>query len=192
MRLIWYKEITPLIERVKLTTMTTFYKLRHATDDNLQCYVGSTDYFNHRKSQHKSACNNPNDKAYNLKVYQYIRANGGFNNWRFEVLLIIEGLTKLEKLLRERELTELHGATLNTYKAGAFIEVGDKKAYHRELDRQRNNTHNLCDRCGATYRGKSNKDQHQRSQRCQQLARQQPPIVVNGGIANIHVHIHHH
>jgi hypothetical protein len=178
--------------------MTTFYKIRHATDDNLQCYVGSTDNFAKRKIAHKHDCNNPNGKNYNIKLYQYIRANGGFANWRFEVLLEVEGLAKIEKLRRERELTELHGATLNVHKAGAFVEAGDMKEYRRqhveefkEYDRQRYDTDNLCDRCGTTYRSKTNKNRHQRSQKCQQLVQaQQPQIIVNGGVVNINIHNH--
>lgn len=159
--------------------MTIFYKLRHATDDNLQCYVGSTGNFSQRKSHHKHNCHNPNRPAYTTKVYQYIRSNGGFANWTFDVLLEVEGLNQVEKLRQERELTELHGATLNVHKAGALLEAGDRKAY----DRQKNDTDNLCDRCGATYRCKTMRNRHQRTQKCQRRARQQPPIIV-------HVHIH--
>jgi len=174
--------------------MTIFYKLRHATDDNLECYVGSTDNLANRKSEHKHHCNNLNSDAYNIKIYHYIRANGGFANWLFEVLAEVEGLTKIEKLRMERELTELHGATLNVHKAGALLEAGRKeyKRQHyrqhieefKEYDRQRNNNDNLCDRCGAIYRGKSNKTSHQRTQKCQRAQ----PIIVNGGVVNIHIH----
>jgi hypothetical protein len=44
-------------------------------------YVGSTTAFTKRKNIHKSKCYNVNDKNYNLKVYQMIRANGGWSNW---------------------------------------------------------------------------------------------------------------
>ena len=44
-------------------------------------YVGSTTNFRMRKYQHKTRCNNPNDKKYNLKIYQFIRENGGWENW---------------------------------------------------------------------------------------------------------------
>ncbi len=172
--------------------MTIFYKLRHATNDNLEFYIGSTDNSLHiRTYGHKSRCNNPNNNRYNFKVYQYIRANGGFNNWRCEVLLEVEGLTKLHKLRRERELTELHGATLNTNKAGAILEVGGMKEYkqqhdrqHRQqhgdelrhYDRQRGDKNNVCDRCGSIYRGRNTK-RHQQSQKCQQLAKVQQIVI---------------
>jgi hypothetical protein len=45
-------------------------------------YVGSTKAFANRKYRHKRNCNNENDKNYNYKIYQTIRANGGWDNWR--------------------------------------------------------------------------------------------------------------
>ena len=37
------------------------------------CYVGSSINFKRRKGEHKSSCNNPNSKIYNLNVYKFIR-----------------------------------------------------------------------------------------------------------------------
>tara|TARA_R110000823_G_scaffold279230_1_gene397541 strand:+ start:43 stop:822 length:780 start_codon:yes stop_codon:yes gene_type:complete len=47
----------------------------------LDIYVGSTNNFKLRGQQHKSTCNNINDKNYNIKLYTFIRDNGGFDNW---------------------------------------------------------------------------------------------------------------
>jgi len=44
-------------------------------------YVGSTRQFTKRKYRHKYDCNNENSKCYNYKVYQTIRASGGWANW---------------------------------------------------------------------------------------------------------------
>jgi len=56
---------------------TIIYKLEHE-DDKTLFYVGSTTDFIRRKASHKSQCNNLNSKAYNCKVYQMIRDNGGW------------------------------------------------------------------------------------------------------------------
>ena len=56
-------------------------------DDNENVYIGSTNNFTRRKHQHKSNCNNPNRKQHNLKVYQYIRDNGGWDEWIMDVIL---------------------------------------------------------------------------------------------------------
>ena len=56
--------------------------LRHKDDNELEnIYIGSTCNFKVRKHSHKSACNNPNNNAYNNKKYQYIRENGGWDDW---------------------------------------------------------------------------------------------------------------
>jgi hypothetical protein len=46
-----------------------------------EIYIGSTCNFSRRKCAHKTICNNENDQSYNLKVYQFIRDNGGFGFW---------------------------------------------------------------------------------------------------------------
>ena len=46
-----------------------------------ECYVGSTTNLTKRRYQHKSLCNNVNNKGYNFYIYRFIRENGGFNNW---------------------------------------------------------------------------------------------------------------
>jgi len=149
-----------------------FYRLRHATNDNeLDCYVGSTEDLEQRKKLQMSDCNNPNSPRYNLKVYRYIRANGGFSNWTFEMLAQVEGLNKLQNLRMERRFTEEHDATLNMNKAGAYLEAGG----HAEYMRRANNTNQVCMRCRTFYRGVSGKSQHQRTQKCQRLTQISQP-----------------
>jgi hypothetical protein len=58
-----------------------FYKI--VCDDLPEyVYVGSTMSYTNRKYEHKRSCSNENRKNYNCKIYQTIRANGGWNNWR--------------------------------------------------------------------------------------------------------------
>ena len=45
------------------------------------CYVGHTINMTKRKYKHKSICHNEKDKHHNLKIYQIIRENGGWENW---------------------------------------------------------------------------------------------------------------
>jgi hypothetical protein len=62
---------------------TIIYKLVHNEDyDNANVYIGSTTDFVKRKNQHKNSCNNEKQKDHNSKKYQYIRENGGWNEWR--------------------------------------------------------------------------------------------------------------
>lgn len=63
---------------------TIIYKI-YCLDTNItDIYVGHTTNFRRRKYEHKSICNNENDKAYTFYVYQFIRQNGGWDNWRME------------------------------------------------------------------------------------------------------------
>ncbi len=63
------------------------YEKRHvynivSNDLNItECYGGHTTDFKSRRGNHKTRCNNENDKRYNNKLYQFIRNNGGWNNF---------------------------------------------------------------------------------------------------------------
>ena len=65
-------------------------------------YIGSTKNYHKRKLSHKTVCYNKKSNDYNKKAYFFIRENGGFDNFQFE---IIEEFEKYDKIkLREREL----------------------------------------------------------------------------------------
>lgn len=60
---------------------TVFYKLVCRDITITDIYVGSTTDFKSRKFNHKSNCSNEKATSYNFRVYQFIRENGGFENW---------------------------------------------------------------------------------------------------------------
>ena len=62
------------------------YKLVCKDVNVTEVYVGSSTSLRNRRYAHKSCCTRENSKQHNLRVYQYIRANGGWN-WN---LLVIE------------------------------------------------------------------------------------------------------
>jgi hypothetical protein len=49
-------------------------------------YIGSTNNFSQRKHKHKKNTTNKRGKLYWLKLYLFIRENGGINNFIFEIL----------------------------------------------------------------------------------------------------------
>ena len=58
------------------------YKLVKNDDyDNVNIYIGSTTDFIRRKNKHKSCCNCVTNRDHNNKKYQYIRDNGGWEEW---------------------------------------------------------------------------------------------------------------
>jgi hypothetical protein len=79
-----------------------FYKFV-CNDENIKCcYVGSTANFSDRKRKHFSNCNNPNSEKYNLKIYETIRENGGWENWN----MVIIGEAKEISLTQSRILEQ--------------------------------------------------------------------------------------
>ena len=77
-------------------------------------YNGSTTDITRRKSQHKNTCNNPNIYGHNCYVYQFIRANGGWDNWEVIELENYPCANLLEQTLRERYWLETLQCDLNT------------------------------------------------------------------------------
>ena len=102
---------------------TTFYKLHHKLDFSRSCYVGSTSNYAKRIHNHKFNCTNPTSEKYNFKVYQYIRENGGFDDWTFSILEHLETVDKPQRLRMERDFISKHGATLNKQNPGKLVYV---------------------------------------------------------------------
>ncbi len=65
---------------------TVIYKIFCKDSNITEQYIGHTTNFKRRKSEHKRTCNNENCRNYNLKLYQYIRENRGWDN--FEIVII--------------------------------------------------------------------------------------------------------
>jgi hypothetical protein len=65
-------------------------------------YIGSTTRFNQRKNSHKSKCNNEKGKHYHLKLYQAIRSNGGWDNWKIVTLEEFSCENKTQQFIREQ------------------------------------------------------------------------------------------
>ena len=89
------------------------YKLCCKDANITDIYVGSTTSLRHRKARHKSNCNNKNNFGYNCDVYNFIRENGGFENWDMVLVEYYKCETKLKLEKREREIIENLKPTLN-------------------------------------------------------------------------------
>ena len=84
-------------------TNTHFYKIVCKDLNIKECYVGHTTNFKTRKQHHKQGCNNQSAKCFNLFVYQFIRENGGWENWDMILIDTLKCENRLEALKRERE-----------------------------------------------------------------------------------------
>ena len=104
------------------------YKIEHIDKPEL-LYVGSTTNFTKRKYHHKNTCNNINHKQYNLKLYQMIRNNGGFDLFKIMIIKELSCNTKIELLIEEEKHRKELKATLN-----------DRRAYCDEINAKLRNT----------------------------------------------------
>lgn len=76
-------------------------------------YVGSTTDIIRRKHRHKYNCNNSKQSNHHLKIYQTIRANGGWDNWSVVLVEEYPCANKLEARRRERYWLETLDASMN-------------------------------------------------------------------------------
>ena len=79
-----------------------------------EIYVGSSTNFRQRKAQHKCSCTKEGNRDYYCKVYEYIRNNGGWDNWDMVLLEKYPCNDKYELTKRERYWTEELKASLNS------------------------------------------------------------------------------
>ena len=93
---------------------TIFYKIYCKTDDVKDIYVGHTTNFVQRKYMHKAACNRDKCRNHNLKVYQFIREHGGWNNWKMDIVGFHECNDHYEARKVEQTYFETLQATLNS------------------------------------------------------------------------------
>ena len=92
---------------------SSIYKLCCKDPEITDEYIGSTTNFNRRKAEHKQICCSEDDKAYHYKVYECIRAHGGWNNWDMVEIEKYEAVDRKDLHTRERFWIEKMGATLN-------------------------------------------------------------------------------
>ena len=97
-------------------------------------YVGSTKVFRQRKHQHKSNCNNINSKEYDKKLYQTIRENGGWDNWRMVLIEECGEISFIQAKIKEEEQRVKLNANLNMLRCHQTEE--EKKEYHKEYKKE--------------------------------------------------------
>jgi hypothetical protein len=111
-----YNYIPPYTTMTKFPidySKSMFYKLVCKDLTITDLYVGFTTDFKARKCCHKSNCNNEKAKSYILRVYRFIRENGGFENWDMILIHRQSCIDANEAHTVERGYVETLGATLN-------------------------------------------------------------------------------
>jgi hypothetical protein len=108
---------------------TIIYKIQHKEIDEL-IYVGSTTDFTRRKAGHKRRCNNTNDKRHNLKVYQMIRDNGGWD--MFNILVIKEYPCNNKREAEAEEDKVIREARANMNSLRAYVSREERLEQKRD------------------------------------------------------------
>jgi len=105
---------------------------KDAINDDM-IYIGSTEDINDRMSKHKYSCNNIKHCKYNYKVYKYIRDNGGWNEWKYEIIDEVEVALREDAGIYEGEYIIKYDAInkLNDVVAGRCLNKS-KNQYHKE------------------------------------------------------------
>ena len=147
----------------------TIYKIICKDQNIKDLYIGSTKNFKKRKLTHKNDCNKVNGKSYNLLIYRTIRANGGFDNWYFEIVEELLDIEKFDALKKEEYYRTLLGASLNSYSASSGIDCNgmsrseyDKeyKAQNREHYREYNKEYYVQNKDLLLEKNKEYRDQN--------------------------------
>jgi hypothetical protein len=116
---------------------TIIYVIKCRNNEILEEYIGSTTVFKVRKYTHKSDCNNILSKHYNYKIYEFIRENGGWDNW---IMLEIEKYPCKdgnEARKREEEIRIERKSNLNSIKAFGGESKEEYHKNYREENKER-------------------------------------------------------
>ena len=115
-------------------------------------YIGSTRNFRNRKYDHKGCVNNPNKKAFYRFQYQFIRDNGGWDNWSMIELDNLSDITKRQLEYAERKFIEAIKPSLNCNASFTTTEeklLQIKNSPNRPQYNERKKEKITCE-CGAT------------------------------------------
>jgi len=110
------------------------YKIYSNSEGINEIYVGSSARFIERCEQHRSDCYNINSPRYILKLYNYIRSNGGFNNFIIQEIEHYSCNNRTELNIREEYWKAQLNPTLNIIKA--HITKEELKQYKKDYQQQ--------------------------------------------------------
>ena len=134
---------------------SVIYNLTCKDKNVSKIYIGSSYDEIKREGDHRTLCINENDKRYNLKVYQFIRDNGGYDNWTFEVIDRYPCDNEIQLVIRERYYYDLLNPELNSQRPYVSeAELKEERKIYNAKYREKNNALNKqkfkCE-CGGNY-----------------------------------------
>ena len=93
---------------------TIIYKITCKDEQIHDVYVGHTTNFVQIKDYHQHTCTNTTSDSYNCKLYEVIRNNGGWDNWKMEIVDFFNCKDIYEAIQKEQEYFISLNATLNS------------------------------------------------------------------------------
>ena len=103
---------------------TFIYQLVCKNPNVIETYIGHTANMINRKYAHKQSCTNESMNSYNCRVYQYIRLNGGWDNWNMIMVEKFSCIDAHEAMAKEQSyIISLH-STLNSN-----LPIGTRKEW---------------------------------------------------------------
>ena len=93
---------------------TIFYKIFCLDESINEMYIGHTTNFVQRKHAHKQSCSNTKSSNYKCKLYEVIRNNQGWDNWKMEIIAFHECNDLFSAKKYEQQYFEQYNATLNS------------------------------------------------------------------------------
>jgi len=93
---------------------TLFYKIYCLDPSINDMYIGHTTNFVQRKHAHKQGCKNAKSSNYTCKLYNFIRANKGWDNWNMEIIAFHNCEDHYSARKIEQKYFEEYNATLNS------------------------------------------------------------------------------
>ena len=156
---------------------TIIYKITCKDLNVKDLYVGHTTNFVQRKHSHKQNCNDVKNPT-PCKLYQVIRDNGGWNNWKMEIVSFFECKDHYEARKKEQEYFVLLNATLNSIepmpKPKMIVPV-EKVKIQRQIHK--------CEICGIKFKNLKLLDIHKNTKK--HVKKQQMAMIVDEIIPKI-------
>jgi hypothetical protein len=133
---------------------TIIYKIFCKDPSIKEIYIGHTTNFVTRKSAHKTSCKNNNSY-----IYIYIRAHGGWDNWKIIILDDINCKNYEEARKAEQSYIDKYNSDLNSLNAYC---VKDKEEKIEKEYNEKENTYKeyTCECCNYKCSSKCNLNKH--------------------------------
>ena len=138
-------------------TNTIIYKIICKDANINDVYVGHTTNFVQRKHAHKQSCIDTKSNNYKCKLYEVIRANGGWTNWKMEIINFFECKDHYEARKKEQEYFISLGATLNSIEPLPKQKVHTVKPIEKEIF--------LCRVCNIQYTSIKDFEKHNKTKK---------------------------